>query len=94
MDVKEAMVKEILSADTFYDFLLDQYGNYVIQKSLSVAVEPYFSLFIEKLKVDVERLRHSNEFGIKIYNRLIKQYPQLCPDSMRGGKAGYSSGKK
>jgi pumilio RNA-binding family len=30
MDVKEAMVKEILSADSFYEFLLDQYGNYVI----------------------------------------------------------------
>ena len=42
-EIKEAMVKEILHADTFYHFLLDQYGNYVIQKSLSVAVEPYFS---------------------------------------------------
>jgi hypothetical protein len=30
VEVKEAMVKEILSADSFYDFLLDQYGNYVI----------------------------------------------------------------
>ena len=74
-EIKEAMVREILQADTFYDFLLDQYGNYVIQKSLSVAIEPYFSQFIEKLKPDLERLKHSNEFGIKIYNRLIKQYP-------------------
>jgi hypothetical protein len=51
-------------------------------------------LFIEKLRPDVDRLRHSNEFGVKIYNRLIKQYPQLCPDSHKGGKAGYGSGKK
>lgn len=29
-EVKEAMVKEILQAESFYDFLLDQYGNYVI----------------------------------------------------------------
>lgn len=43
VEIKEAMVKEILSAHSFYDFLIDQYGNYVIQKSLSVAVEPYFS---------------------------------------------------
>ena len=49
----------------------------MIQKSLSVAVEPFFSQFIEKLKPDVERLRLSNDFGVKIYNRLIKQYPQL-----------------
>ena len=74
-DMKEALVLEILSADSFYDFLLDQYGNYVIQKSLSVAIEPYFSEFIEKLKPDLERLRASNEFGVKIYNRLVKQYP-------------------
>jgi len=74
-EVKEAMVKEILSADTYYDFLLDQYGNYVIQKSLQVALEPYFSQFIEKLKPDLDRLRYSNDFGLKIYNRLIKQYP-------------------
>jgi len=71
-EIKEAMVKEILSSDSYYDFLLDQYGNYVIQKSLQVALEPYFSEFIEKLKPDLERLRHSNDFGIKIYNRLIK----------------------
>jgi hypothetical protein len=29
-EVKEAMVKEILQADSYFDFLLDQYGNYVI----------------------------------------------------------------
>lgn len=44
----------------------------MIQKSLSVAVEPVFSEFIEKLKPDVERLRQSNDFGVKIYNRLVK----------------------
>jgi hypothetical protein len=83
-EIKEAMVREILSANTFYEFLLDQYGNYVIQKSLSVAVEPYFSEFIEKLKPDLERLRLSNDFGVKIYNRLVKQYPQLA-SSEKGG---------
>lgn len=74
-EVKEAMVREILGADSFYEFLLDQYGNYVIQKSLQVAQEPYFSDFIEKLKPDLDRLRYSNDFGMKIYSRLIKQYP-------------------
>jgi hypothetical protein len=57
-----------------------------------VAVEPYFSQFIEKLKFDMERLRHSNDFGIKIYNRLIKQYPQL--DIYKGYKGGYGQGLK
>jgi hypothetical protein len=64
-----------------------------------VAVEPYFSEFIEKLKIDMEKLKHSTDFGLKIYNRLIKQYPQLCPDQYKtyksGGGGGYGgSGKK
>ena len=75
------MVKEIMQANSFFDFLLDQYGNYVIQKALSVAVEPFFSEFIDRLKPDIERLRMSNDFGLKIYNRLVKQYPQLSSDS-------------
>lgn len=74
-EIKEAMVKEIMQANSFFDFLLDQYGNYVIQKALSVAVEPFFSEFIDRLKPDIERLRMSNDFGLKIYNRLVKQYP-------------------
>ena len=91
LEVKEAMVLEILSADSFYDFLLDQYGNYVIQKSLSVAQEPNFTLFIEKLRPDMERLKYSNEFGVKIYNRLVKQYPQLAT-SDKSAKSGGGGG--
>ena len=52
-----------------------------------MALEPYFSQFIEKLRPDIERLRHSNEFGVKIYNRLVKQYPQLS-SSADGGSGG------
>ena len=91
-DVKQAMVQEILnSVPSFYDLLIDQYGNYVVQKALSVAAEPSFTLFIEKLRPDVERLRNSNEFGVKIYNRLVKQYP-LLGGEIRGGK--FSAKKK
>jgi len=53
----------------------------VIQKALQVAVEPHFSLFIAKLKPEVDLLLKSNDFGNKIYHRLIKQYPQLINNS-------------
>lgn len=60
-----------------------------------MAVEPYFSEFIEKLKPDLERLRVSNDFGVKIYSRLVKQYPQLSSDSLyRGIKPGHFQQKK
>ena len=29
-DVRDMMVKKILTADSYYDYLVDQYGNYVI----------------------------------------------------------------
>mmetsp|Transcript_25041 Transcript_25041/g.24503 ORF Transcript_25041/g.24503 Transcript_25041/m.24503 type:complete len:169 (+) Transcript_25041:2251-2757(+) len=87
------MVSEILGAESFYDFLLDQYGNYVIQKSLSVAKEPDFTQFIEKLKPDIDRLRFSNEFGMKIYTRLIKQYPQLAIEGVKPLKGNYYKNK-
>lgn len=49
-DIKALMVEEIMKANYFVEFLADQYGNYVIQKALQVAVEPNLSLFIEKLR--------------------------------------------
>ena len=36
-EIRRKMVEEIMQADSFYDFLSDQYGNYVIQKALQVA---------------------------------------------------------
>lgn len=35
--VKQEMVLEILQAKSYYPYLMDQYGNYVIQKALAVA---------------------------------------------------------
>ena len=64
----------------YFNLLIDNFGNYVIQKCLSVAQEPQLSFFISQLKDDVEKLGQSNEFGMKIYQRLIKKYPALESD--------------
>jgi hypothetical protein len=48
---------------------------------LSVAEAPYYDEFIQKLRPDLERLRYSNDFGMKIYTRLVKQYPELGVES-------------
>ena len=48
--------------------------------------EPQLSDFIDKLKPDVEQLKYSNEFGFKIYNRLVKQYPDLGSGQLPKGK--------
>lgn len=60
-----------------------------------MAVEPYFTEFIDKLKPDLERLRLSNDFGVKIYNRLVKQYPQLAMDKGASARAqGFGNQKR
>ena len=39
----------------------------------------------------MEKLRYSNDFGVKIYNRLVKQYPQIASEGQKGGKSsGFS----
>ena len=55
-DIKAFMVAEIMEADYFVEYLADQYGNYVIQKALQVAVEPALSHFLEKLRPQMPAL--------------------------------------
>ena len=76
-DVKNQMVKEILLADSYLIFLKDQYGNYVIQKTLAVAEKDDLDILISKIKPEMEDLKRSSEFGQKIYNKLVKTYPML-----------------
>lgn len=78
-DVKNAMVKEMLDADSYLPFLEDQYGNYVVQKTLSVAEKDDLEKLLQKIKPDMEKLKRSSEFGQKIYSKLVKTYPSLQP---------------
>lgn len=42
-----AIIRELLQADSYVDMLLNLYGNYVIQKALSEAMEPDLSLLVK-----------------------------------------------
>ena len=88
-DIRYKMVSEISTAASFRTYLLDQYGNYVIQKALQVAEEPLFSEFLDKIKTELPSLAQSGEFGYKIYQRLVKQY-----SSQLGGGDGFQNSNK
>ena len=45
--VQDAMVEEMLTAPSYLAFLLDQYGNYVIQKTLAVANKDHLALLLQ-----------------------------------------------
>lgn len=92
-EVNKQMVAAIMGDPTqYYGLLSDQFGNYVLQKSLSVAQEPQLSQFLKSLAPEVLKLQHHSDFGHKIYQRLVKKYPVLDPgyqenlECPRGGK--------
>ena len=56
--------------------LFDMYGNYVIQRALSIAKEPYKTRLIEIIGPLLENLKILS-YGNKLYSKLINNYPDL-----------------
>lgn len=46
-DKKLLIIKEILLIESYTDMLINPYGNYVIQKTLSEALDPELSLLLK-----------------------------------------------
>jgi hypothetical protein len=88
------IINELCSPKLIVDLLLDMYGNYgnfyltlVLQKALACAKEPCFSIFINSIKPNMEKLRTLN-FGSKLYTKLMSLYPDL------GGSSNIPDKKK
>jgi hypothetical protein len=77
------MVKEMIKADTYLPFLQDQYGNYVVQKTLAVAEKDDLEILITKMKPEMEALRKGSSFGQRIYNKLVVNYPGLQDKTLK-----------
>ncbi len=84
-EVINAMVKEMVKAESYLQFLNDPYGNYVVQKTLAVAEKEDKLNLIAKIKPEMEELRRMSDLGAKIYNKLVKAHPSLQIKG-KGGK--------
>jgi len=73
---KETMVKELARPEIIETLLFDMYGNYVIQKALSVAKQPFFDQYIQTIVPLIDKLR-GVPFGTKLYHKLISTYPEI-----------------
>ena len=62
--IKNELVKELI---------IDQYGNYVVQKALNITKGDTFNKIIEQIKQVIEKLKTSI-IGRKIYDHLCIQY--------------------
>ena len=55
--------------------------NSVLQKALSCAKEPFFSIIINSVRPYLEKLKTLN-FGQKLYNKLTSLYPELLKNNI------------
>ena len=67
------IINDIIKNNQIKDMILDQFGNYVIQKAMSISDQETLNKIIEQIKPIVPELLLSN-FGKKIINKLMHQY--------------------
>ena len=70
------MIKELSDKDIMNDLILDEHGNYVIQKVISCAEKSIQSKMIDNLIEIIPKLKNVS-FGERILNRLSLMYPKL-----------------
>lgn len=62
--------------ETIPDLLLNNYGNYVVQKALAVAKDQNYLSMISIIGSSLDSLRFV-PFGTKLINKLVSTYPEL-----------------
>ena len=67
------IINDIIKNNQIKYMILDQFGNYVIQKAMSISDQETLNKIIEQIKPIVPELLLSN-FGKKIINKLMHQY--------------------
>lgn len=80
-EVQQAMIQEISQPKNLAKMIPDQFANYgnfhvVVQRALSLAAPALFTKMINNIKPLIEDLKR-NQFGKKIYSKLVKKYPEL-----------------
>ena len=69
------LIKSIIQKNVIKEIMVDQYGNYVIQKALSISEKDIFLKIIEQIKPILGDLQKTN-IGKKIYDKLKQNYKQ------------------
>ena len=75
-EMKENLINEVLKGNNFELILLNEYGNYVIQKALNKADKNKQNLLLKSLVPLVDKLQ-KKPFGQKLLQKLFVNYPKL-----------------
>jgi len=71
------IIKEITHPEIVFHLLFDNYGNYVLQKALAFAHDPYYTVLIRSVAPHLERLKYFHPFGTKLFAKLVNTYPEF-----------------
>ena len=69
------LIKHMIDSKVIPEMIKDQYGNYVIQKALTVTSGSIFMSIIKQIQPVVQTLKQSN-IGRKIYEHLMRKYTE------------------
>ena len=72
-EFSKMIIDDIIKNNQVKDIIKDQYGNYVIQKAMSISDSDTLNKIVEQIKPIVPELLLSN-LGKKILNKLMQQY--------------------
>ena len=82
-ELKGNVIDEILKYNNFELILLNEFGNYVIQKALNKADKTKQHLLLKSLVPLVEKLQ-KKQFGQKLLQKLFVNYPKLSIYILKG----------
>ena len=73
---KQNIIKNLCNFETVKFLLYDNYGNYVLQKTILAANEPYRSMYIKYMAPLIDGLK-SLPNGYIIIHKILNQFPEL-----------------
>ena len=75
-NTKQYIIKSLCNFETVKNLLYDTYGNYVLQKTIVVANEPYRSMYIKYIAPLIDGLKNMPN-GLIIIHKIISHFPEL-----------------
>lgn len=74
--VRQNLIFSLMRPEAVHDLILDEHGNYVIQKVLACVDQESQKIMLSQIIPLFDKLKMLN-FGERIINRLLMSYPQL-----------------
>ena len=82
---RKKLIEKIIPSDVISELILDEHGNYVVQKALYYAEYKEKEIILNNIKPIIPKIRNTS-FGEKLLYRLYSIYPQLNPNMYNTGE--------